>query len=124
MEKSWNCVFEFLWEPCKQGIGKEKVYSAVGISRYMYLPVYKSSLFQYQSHPKFFNKVCLVFITSPYMYLQFMDTVNVLKFQTLFLFSSRINCWLSGILVTKANREDPDQTASFGMGVHCLFMRF
>ena len=44
-------------------------------------------------------------------------TVNVLKFQTLFLFCSQIKSWVikAGIhkmLVRIANREDPDQTAS------------
>ena len=36
--------------------------------------------------------------------------VNVLKFQTLFLFFHKIKCWLS--IVRTAKREDPDQTAS------------
>ena len=47
---------------------------------------------------------------------QQLDTVNVLKFQTLFSFV--IKCWLSRLdgmhkmLVRIANREYPDQTAS------------
>ena len=40
------------------------------------------------------------------------NTVNVLKFQTLFSFCSQIKCCLSGLEFTIANREDPDQTAS------------
>ena len=45
--------------------------------------------------------------------------INVPKFRTLFSFCSLIKCWLSRLeftkmLVTKANREDPDQTASSG----------
>ena len=35
-----------------------------------------------------------------------------------------IRAGIQKMLVTIANREDPDRTASIGMGVHCLFMPF
>ena len=42
--------------------------------------------------------------------------INVIKFRTLFSFSSQINvvffCWKSQMPVRTANREGPDQTAS------------
>ena len=59
--------------------------------------------------------------------------VNVLKFQTLFLFlfSNKMLLFKTGIhkmLVRIANREDPDQTASFqkqsDLGLHCLSRHF
>ena len=54
-----------------------------------------------------------------------MDTVNVLKFQTLFLpFSIKmlvIRIGIRKMLVRIANREDPDQT---NLGLHCLSMHF
>ena len=39
-------------------------------------------------------------------------TVNVLKFLTLYSFSSQITWWLSGLESTTCLSEDPDQTAS------------
>ena len=51
------------------------------------------------------------------------STINALKFQTLFSFCSQIKCWLSGIgftiLVSIANREDPDLTVS-DLDLPCL----
>ena len=60
------------------------------------------------------------FITSgpgPYTVIEKDCMVNVLKFRTLFSFSSQIKCWLSELEFTNAcqnnkQRLDPDQTGS------------
>ena len=50
-------------------------------------------------------------------------TVNVQKFWTLFSFCCQIRAETRKLLVKKANREDPDQTASSkqsDLGLPCL----
>ena len=42
------------------------------------------------------------------------------KILNTFSFCSQLKCWLSGLEFTKANREDPDQTALIWVSAVCL----